>query len=137
MKTTKTRARKNTVGEQVKAANHKTPEQPTGITLTNDELVIWNQSVRARQEWIEFELILLAKIVKIESQLREWWKLLKDSPLIEDTIPIVKLINTTQQTQLSIITKLHLMNRGDARTRNKPVKTEKTEKTSRVLTLLA
>ncbi len=140
------RAQKNTIGSAVKNANYTTPAPPDGITLTDDEQVVWEQACRARQEWIEFELILLAKIVKIEVQIRGWWKQMVAEPaIIENNAgrlvenPIIKLINSTQQTQLAIITKLHIMDRGvDSRQLNNPVKvSEKPEAISNFLKLLA
>lgn len=139
------RAYKDSIGEAVKNANYTTPTPPDGITLTDDEQVVWEQACRARQEWIEFDLILLAKVVKIEVQLRQWWdQMILEPAIVENSAgrmvenPLIKVINSTQQTQLAIITKMHIMDRrGDARTLNNPVKVADKPKESSLLKLLA
>lgn len=100
---------------------------PEGVELTEDEKLVWQQMSGVRDDWDEFDLILLAKVVKLEVKIREWWSMVDQAgPLIRnkrETLienPVLRSLNTVQHTQLSIITKMRIMEgRGDARTLNK------------------
>lgn len=100
---------------------------PDGVELLEEEMVVWKQMSGVRDDWDEFDLILLAKVVKLEVKIREWWSMVDQAgPLIRnkrETLienPVLRSLNTVQHTQLSIITKMRIMEgRGDARTLNK------------------
>ena len=119
--------RSDSIEAAVQSAQAEKVVPPSGIDLDTDEMAVWDQMVTVRTEWVEFDLILLAKIVKLEVKLRSWWKLLESSgPMIRnkrETLienPILRSINTLQHQQLSIIAKMHIMSRGDPRSLNKP-----------------
>jgi hypothetical protein len=105
----------------------ETPEPPPGIELTADERIVWEQMITIRDEWEMFDLILLAKVVRLECQIREYDRVLmsRQDDLIDGLNPqgfdgVLKAQNTLQNQQLQVLTKMRVMeNRGDPRTINK------------------
>jgi hypothetical protein len=100
-------------------------EIPPGINLTADEAALWPQfaSARAREDWREFDLILLAKLCKIEANIRRYQEILdKSGPIISNKRgtpidnPLFRVVDTLQRQQLAIIRCLSLAQQGDART---------------------
>jgi len=102
---------------------------PGGISLSLDEQVVWEQMVKVRAEWREMDLILLAKVVKLEVKIRAWWEMAEvDGPIVTNKRgtqienPLLRSINTLQHQQLSIITKMSIMQVADARAVNSTAK---------------
>ena len=99
---------------------------PDGVDLQPEEMLVWRQMVQVRDDWEDFDLILLAKVVKLEVKIREWWSMVdKSGPMIRnkrETLienPVLRSLGTIQHQQLAIITKMRIMEgRGDARTLN-------------------
>ena len=99
---------------------------PEGVELNDEERLIWAQMSRVRDDWEDFDLILLAKVVKLEVKIRDWWSMVDQAgPLIRnkrETLienPVLRSLSTVQHQQLAIITKMRIMEgRGDARTLN-------------------
>lgn len=102
---------------------------PEGIELTTDEeKVIWRQfcKTRARDAWRDFDLVLLAKVVKLEVAIRKHQSTLDASgPLIKnkrETLvenPLLRVIDTLQRQQMSIIRSMSLnQTESDPRTLN-------------------
>ena len=120
------KAPKNSVEEAVKSAQYEAPKVPDGYTLKETESMVWEQMISVREDWRDFDLILMVKIVKLEVKIREWWDTLeKSGPMIRNprgTLienPILRSIDTLQRQQLSVITKMQLMTVADPRTLNK------------------
>lgn len=137
---------KNSVEAAVKSAQYQTPEVPDGYTLKETESIVWEQMISVREEWRDFDLVLMVKVVRLEVKIREWWDMLeKSGPMIRNprgTLienPILRSIDTLQRQQLSVITKMQLMTVADPRTMNKEAhKNNLTEiKEGNVLRLLA
>ena len=108
---------------------------PTGVVLkTAEEVTIWQQFTRARAKdaWRDFDLVLLSKVVRIESDLRKYQAMLDTSgPLIKnkrETLienPLLRVIDTLQRQQLAIIRSMSLNSTGhDPRTLNDSAKAE-------------
>jgi hypothetical protein len=108
---------------------------PEGVELKNeDEVIIWRQftRARARDSWRDFDLVLLAKVVRLEWDIRKYQKTLdisgpiiknKKETLIEN--PLLRVIDTLQRQQLAIIRSMSLNQTGqDARTMNDSAKAE-------------
>ena len=104
-------------------------EMPEGVELrTEDEKTIWRQftRARARDQWREFDLVLLAKVVRTEADIRRYQLMLDSSgPLIKnkrETLienPLLRVIDTLQRQQLAIIRSMSLNSMGrDPRTLN-------------------
>lgn len=93
-------------------------QPPEGITLDSDEeRTLWGQFVRARERssWREFDLVLLAKIVKTEVRLREQQKLADDEGAIvmnsrgtQIENPRLRVVDTLLRQQLAMIRNLSL-----------------------------
>jgi hypothetical protein len=90
---------------------------PEGVELHEDELVIWGQFTRARAHdgWRDFDLLLVAKAVQIEADVRKYKKSLKDGgPIIKNDRgtpipnPFLSIIDALQRQQLAIIRSLSL-----------------------------
>ena len=114
--------------------------------MTEKELEVWCQMISIREEWRNFDLILMVKVVKLEVKIKDWWEQMeKTGPLVPNprgTLvenPILRSIDTLQRQQLSIITKMQLMTVADPRTMNKEAqkKDMDTIKNGDVLRLLA
>lgn len=91
---------------------------PDGVKLRgDDEMIIWGQftSIRQRSDWRDFDLLLLAKAVRAESDIRaHQTKLDRTGPLLKTdrgtpiANPLISIIDSLQRLQLSIITKLSM-----------------------------
>ena len=122
------RTPKNSITAAIESAQHESPLPPKGYKLKDDEIEVWGEMISVREEWRNFDLILLVKIVRLEVKIRDWWSTLdKTGPMIRNprgTLvenPILRSIDTLQRQQLSIITKMQLMTVADPRTLNKEV----------------
>jgi hypothetical protein len=102
---------------------------PHGVELRNeDEMVIWEQFTRARtrEGWRDFDLLLVAKAVRLEADIRKHQKALDRSGVIiknERGTPIVNpfvaVIDSLQRQQLALIRSLSLNQTGhDPRSTN-------------------
>ena len=102
---------------------------PEGVELRSDEeKTIWEQftRARARNSWRDFDLVLLAKVVRLEADIRKYQVMLDTSgPLIKnkrETVvenPLLRVIDTMQRQQLAIIRSMSLNQQGvDPRTMN-------------------
>jgi len=108
---------------------------PEGIDLKDDELVIWSQFTKARASdaWRDFDLVLLAKSVKLEANIRKYQIVLDEhGPIIENQRgtpienPMLRAIDTLQRQQLAIIRSMSLnQTPQDPRTLNSSAKEEK------------
>lgn len=126
------RSPKNSVAAAVKSAQLEPPAPPDGYTLNKDELDVWYKMISVREEWRDFDLILMVKIVRIEVKLNQLWASFeKDGAMIENRRgtpienPILRSMDTLQRQQLSIITKMQIMTVADPRTLNKESKSKK------------
>jgi hypothetical protein len=110
-------------------------ELPDGVELKNeDEYIIWRQFTRARAKsaWRDFDLVLLAKVVRLEYDIRKYQLRLDiDDAVIENkrgtpvVNPLINVIDTLQRQQLSIIRSMSLNSTGkDPRTLNESAKEE-------------
>ncbi len=97
---------------------HEEIQLPEGVELRNvAEVTIWRQftRARARDAWRDFDLVLLAKVVRLEADIRRYQDMLDASgPLIKnkrDTLienPMLRVIDTLQRQQLAIIRSMSL-----------------------------
>ncbi len=117
---------KNSVEAAVKSAQIEAPKVPDGYKLKECEALVWDQMISVREEWRDFDLVLMVKVVRLEVKIRDWWDMLeKSGPMIRNprgTLienPILRSIDTLQRQQLSVITKMQLMTVADPRTLNK------------------
>lgn len=134
----KRRSRSDTLTQKVAVFQNtaKEIELPEGVELrTQDELIIWKHftRARARDAWRDFDLVLLAKAVRLEADIRRYQAMLDSSgPLIKnkrETLienPLLRVIDTLQRQQLAIIRSMSLNQTGlDARSINDAAKAEK------------
>ena len=102
---------------------------PEGVILRDEfEMVIWRQFTHARlsTDWRDLDLVLLAKAVRIESDIRgHQISLDKSGPVITNPRggfipnPLISIIDTLQRMQLAIIRSLSLaQTETDPRTKN-------------------
>ena len=102
---------------------------PEGVILRDEfEVVIWRQFTHARlqADWRDLDLVLLAKAVRVESDIRKHQILLDQSgPGIKNPRgtpipnPLISIIDTLQRQQLAIIRSLSLaQTETDPRTKN-------------------
>lgn len=91
---------------------------PEGVILRDEqEQVIWDQftKTRAKSAWRDFDLVLLAKAVRLEADIRKIQLTLdKSGPVIKnkrETLvenPLLRVIDTLQRQQLAIIRSMSL-----------------------------
>ena len=109
---------------------------PEGVQLsTEDERVLWEQFTRARakQDWRDMDLLLIAKMVKLETDIRKHQQTLDEEGAIvtnqrgtQIENPLFRVIDTLQRQQLAIMRSMSLNQTGtDARTLNAGAKTVK------------
>lgn len=109
---------------------------PEGVELRDDvERTLWDQFTRARSRdsWRDFDLVILAKAVRLEADIRRYLAQLDvDGPLIENkrgTLienPMFRVVDTLQRQQLALIRSMSLNQTAtDARTLNNSAKAER------------
>lgn len=91
---------------------------PDGIDLVTDEQkMIWNQftKTRSKDSWRDFDLVLLSKVVKLESDIRKYQNMLDNSGVLiknkRETLvenPLIRVIDTLQRQQMAIIRSMSL-----------------------------
>ncbi|MFA5900339.1 MAG: hypothetical protein WC829_14650 [Hyphomicrobium sp.] len=102
---------------------------PAGVILRNEaEMVIWQQftHARAREGWRDFDLLIVAKAVRLEADIRKYQQTLdgegavvtndRGTPIVN---PFLTVIDSLQRQQLALIRSLSLNQQGqDPRTLN-------------------
>lgn len=125
------KGRSDSADEKAKAlqtAENEIPV-PEGVDLKSDmERTLWLQFTRARgrESWREFDLVLLAKVVRLEADIRTYQATVdKSGPLIRNqrgTLvenPMLRVIDTLTRQQLAVIRSMSLTQLpADARTLN-------------------
>ena len=102
---------------------------PDGVELRSDEeLVIWEQftRARAREDWRDMDLLLLAKVVRMEADIRKHQDVLDRSGVLiknqRGTMipnPLIAVIDTLERRQLAVIRSMSLNQQAsDPRTLN-------------------
>ena len=102
---------------------------PEGVILrSEDEMVIWRQFTRIRRakDWRDFDLLLVAKAVRAESDIRKHQEFLdKSGPLLKTdrgtpiANPLIGIIDSLQRQQLAIIRSMSMnQTESDPRTLN-------------------
>jgi len=102
---------------------------PEGVQLRSDEeVVIWEQftRARAREDWRDMDLLLLAKVVKMEADIRQHQETLdRSGVLIQNKRgtfvpnPLIAVIDTLERRQLAVIRSMSLNQQAsDPRTLN-------------------
>ena len=102
---------------------------PSGVHLrTDDEVVIWRQltQTRAHADWREFDLLLVAKMVRAEAEIRKCQAQLdklgmiiksdRGTPIVN---PYISIMDTLQRQQLAIVRSMSMtQTERDPRTMN-------------------
>jgi hypothetical protein len=102
---------------------------PDGVILRSDaEIVIWQQftHARAREGWRDFDLLIVAKAVRLEADIRKYQNILdSSSPIVKNEKgtqilnPFFGVVDSLQRQQLALIRSLSLTQTGqDPRTMN-------------------
>jgi hypothetical protein len=102
---------------------------PQGIELRSDEeMVIWDQftRARAREDWRDMDLILLAKVVRMEADIRKHQSAVEIEGVIVENQrgtqipnPLLAIIDTVERRQLAVIRSMSLNQQAsDPRTLN-------------------
>jgi hypothetical protein len=91
---------------------------PQGVILRSDEeLIIWDQftRARAREDWRDMDLLLLAKVVRMEADIRQHQETLdKSGVLIQNkrgTLvpnPLLSVVDTLERRQMAVIRSMSL-----------------------------
>ena len=113
----------------------KTVPLPDGVTLRDDdERVIWGQfsRARAREDWRDMDLILLTKIVKMESDIRKHQAALDETGVLLENKrgtmvanPLLTVIDMLERRQMAVIRSMSLNQQAsDPRTINASAKNE-------------
>jgi len=127
----KTRSDKNSVTSAVQGFQGAVEDValPEGVILrSDDEMVIWGQftRARARDDWRDLDLILLAKVVRMEADIRKHQETLDRSGILiqnkRGTLvpnPLINVIDTLERRQMAVIRSMSLNQTGsDPRTLN-------------------
>jgi hypothetical protein len=107
----------------------QTVDLPDGVILrSEEEMTIWRQftNVRAPSDWRDFDLLLIAKAVRLEADIRKYQTTIdKTGPLITNKRetyvenPLLRVIDTLQRQQLAIVRAMSLnQTSSDPRTLN-------------------
>jgi len=122
---------KNSVANVVKLVSELSEKValPEGVILRSDEeMVIWDQftQARARESWRDFDLIIVAKAVRLEADIRKYQLVLdKSSPIVKNdkgtqvVNPFFSVVANLQSQQSSLMRSLSLNQTAqDPRTMN-------------------
>jgi hypothetical protein len=102
---------------------------PQGVELrSEDEMVIWGQftRARAREDWRDMDLLLLAKVVRMEADIRQHQAAVEAQGVIIENQrgtpipnPLLAIIDTVERRQLAVIRSMSLNQQAsDPRTLN-------------------
>jgi|TARA_R110000744_G_scaffold144996_1_gene257151 hypothetical protein len=102
---------------------------PQGVDLRSDEeMVIWDQftRARAREDWRDMDLLLLAKVVRMEADIRNYQAQIElQGAIVENQRgtqipnPLLTIIDTVERRQLAVIRSMSLNQQAsDPRTLN-------------------
>ncbi len=102
---------------------------PAGVILRDDdEMVIWEQFTRARARdgWRDFDLLIVAKAVRLEADIRKYQQTLDSEGAVvtndrgtQIVNPMLTVIDSLQRQQLALIRSISLNQQAqDARTLN-------------------
>ena len=102
---------------------------PQGVELRSDEeVVIWDQftRARAREDWRDMDLLLLAKVVRMEADIRRYQAQVEQQGSIVENQrgtpipnPLLNIIDTVERRQLAVIRSMSLNQQAsDPRTLN-------------------
>ena len=90
---------------------------PQGVELrSDDELIIWGQftRARAREDWRDMDLILLAKVVRMEADIRQHQAAVEEQGVIIENQrgtpipnPLLAIIDTVERRQLLSFAQCH------------------------------
>ena len=108
---------------------------PQGVELRSDEEhVIWDQftRARAREDWRDMDLLLLAKVVRMEADIRSYQSQVEaDGTIVENQRgtqipnPLLTIIDTVERRQLAVIRSMSLNQQAsDPRTINGAAKNQ-------------
>ena len=91
---------------------------PQGVELrSEDEMVIWDQftRARAREDWRDMDLLLLAKVVRMEADIRQHQAAVEAQGVIIENQrgtpipnPLLAIIDTVERRQLAVIRSMSL-----------------------------
>ena len=91
---------------------------PQGVELrSEDEMVIWGQftRARAREDWRDMDLLLLAKVVRMEADIRQHQAAVEAQGVIIENQrgtpipnPLLAIIDTVERRQLAVIRSMSL-----------------------------
>ena len=91
---------------------------PQGVELRSDEeMVIWGQftRARAREDWRDMDLLLLAKVVRMEADIRQHQAAVEEQGVIIENQrgtpipnPLLAIIDTVERMQLAVIRSMSL-----------------------------
>lgn len=120
MATKTQRLGKNSASNVVRLASELSEQValPAGVILRNEaEMVIWKQftQARAREGWRDFDLLIVAKAVRLEADIRKHQQVLDLEGVVakndKGTIimnPMLTVIDSLQRQQLALIRSLSL-----------------------------
>jgi hypothetical protein len=120
MATKQQRLGKNSTSNVVRLASELSEQValPAGVILRNDaEMVIWKQftHARAREGWRDFDLLIVAKAVRLEADIRKHQQTLDAQGVTAEndrgTVvmnPMLTVIDSLQRQQLALIRSLSL-----------------------------
>ena len=116
----KRKTREDTVqGQKARAKRRdQVVEVPDGITLDNDEeMIVWEQFTASRSAdvWRDFDLVIIAKMVKLEVRIRKIWEEIDEIGFTtinqrgtEIENPLLRSVDTLQRQQLAMMRGLSL-----------------------------
>ena len=114
---------------------------PEGVQLRSDEeIVIWDQftRARAREDWRDMDLLLLAKVVRMEADIRkhqsdvdvQGW-IVENQRGTQIPNPLIAIIDTIERRQLAVVRSMSLNQQAsDPRTLNASAKNIKSARSA-------
>lgn len=118
MATRKQRSDSEAGRKKTKADQSQVVPVPDGVKFTTDEeMVLWRQftAARSRDMWREFDLLIIAKMVALETRIRHTNLVIDDQGYVVENKrgtmienPLLRVVDTMQRQQLAMIRSLSL-----------------------------
>lgn len=121
------------------------PLPPEPLQFSETEMQLWDQMVTIRDQWEEFDLVFLARLVRVEVKMREYDKMIDaheqdlfDGTRVREFDSLHKAQNILHSQAMSLLTKMRIMEqRGDPRTINKKSPKPEVDEDNPALALIA
>lgn len=142
---TQKKLRSDTAQEVQRKMQKGKPQPPEPLEFSEAEMKLWDQMITIRDDWEPFDLVWLARLVRVEVKMREYDKMIDaheqdlfDGTRVREFDSLHKAQNILHGQAMTLLTKMRIMeSRGDPRTINRKSPTPEIDEENPALSLIA